>query len=317
MKGIVFKEDEFIPLVKEENILKRIINLTLEEFPSHKKSLIKNINSHSPEDFKILKKLLNNISLLISDEIDDYIKSYKWFCQEILKDQICFLKTNKYRRTNFNDVYKDIYDNQSYMKKYIRGLLLSQILWNNHSKSFINYTRFIESQKTNYRLLEIGPGHGLYLAAALENKNCKHVSGWDISGESINQTNSSIQKIKIADKVSLEQINILDDIEKIHIGRYRIIVMVEVLECIDNTNKVLKNIKYLLENNGILYLNFPINSPAPDNILHLKNISEVENILKNQGFSILSTASYPANGYDLNQAIKMKSTISCVVIAKK
>ncbi len=205
MKDIIFKDEEFNNLVKEDNILRQIITFTLETFPTHKKSILKNINSHSPEDFNILKELLNNISLLISDEIEDYVKSYKWFCHEILKDQISFLKTHKYRRSNFKDVYRDIYDNQNYMKKYIRGLLLSQILWNNHAKSFINFKRFIEMQKTKYRLLEIGPGHGLYLATALKNKNCQHVTGWDISMESINQTNLSLQKLKILDKVSLKQ----------------------------------------------------------------------------------------------------------------
>ena len=37
MKDIIFKDEEFNNLVKEDNILRQIITFTLETFPTHKK----------------------------------------------------------------------------------------------------------------------------------------------------------------------------------------------------------------------------------------------------------------------------------------
>ena len=66
-----------------------------------------------------------------------------------------------------------VYGVPEYMKRYVNGLLLSQVFWQNHAYAFYLYqTRFLPGNRTGYDHLEVGPGHGLFAAVAGEDPNC-------------------------------------------------------------------------------------------------------------------------------------------------
>ena len=236
---------------------------------------------------------------------------------EIFKEELInFIRTKNYRRSSFDEAYRDIYSNESYMKRYMEGLLISQVIWSNHSKSFLNFYKFIKGQEKDFNYLEIGPGHGLYLALAAKSPKCISAETWDISKESIRQTKKSMQRLKVTKKVAFKICNILNNTKIIKKNIYNLIVISEVLEHLEKPQIALQNIKKLITKDGILYINFPINSPSPDHIYLLKTIKEVELLIINAGFKILESNSFPSSGYTIEDAINREATISCAIKAK-
>ncbi len=309
--------DGFNTFSKSKLHLSKILTRTIEIFPDHKKALVKSINSHSENEYILLEKLAIAIYLLGDGNIDSYIHSYKWMLDIFMEEHLEFIRTNHYRRKTFKQAYDDIYSDNEYMRKYMEGLLLSQLFWVNHAKSYLHFTDFINNQIDNFNLLEIGPGHGLYLALAVNDPKCIASEAWDISSESLRQTASALKLLKVKKEVKLFEKNILstnnDDVN----NKFDLIVISEILEHIEDPCLALRNMTNLLNDKGILYINFPVNSPSPDHIYLLRSIEEVENMVQRSGFDIATSYSFPASGYTLKQAVNLNSTISCVITATK
>lgn len=297
--------------------INNILFETLKIFPTHKNHLVKSINCHEDNEFKnftLLAKLINNI---ISNDLKDFLNSYKWFCTKIMKEQILFMKNKKYSSNSFREVYENLYSKDRDMSKYLKGLLMSQILWSNHAKSIMSYMDFINSYNKKFNFLEIGAGHGLYTFIACKNNLSQKISVWDVSKESLKQVKIFSENLKVKKVINILNRNILKSPPDYDYEKYDLIVMIEILECLENPNLALSNVKKLLSRDGILYLNFPINSPAPDNVFLISNIEELEKLLLKNGFFVDSINCFPAGGISLQKAIEQKLTISCIVKASK
>ena len=317
IKNFISDELKDINIDKYPNF-KIIIEKLIIATPDKKsqKAIIKNLNSHQSDDFMMIDELAFFILKLTSNKIDNYIESYKWMIDIFKEELINFIRTKKYRRSSFEETYRDIYSNEAYMKRYMEGLLISQVIWSNHSKSFINFYNFIKGQEKDFNYLEIGPGHGLYLALAAKSPKCISAETWDISRESIRQTKASIQRLEVTKKVSFKNCNILNNSLSKKTEIFNLIVISEVLEHLEKPQIALQNIKKLIAKDGILYINFPINSPSPDHIFLLKTVKEVELLIINAGFKIIESNSFPSSGYTMEEAIMRDATISCAIKAK-
>ena len=93
--------------------------------------------------------------------------------------------------------------------------------------------------------------------------------------------------------------------------------MIEILQCLDNLDLALQNVKKLLSKNGIIFINFPINSPAPDNVCLISDIEQLKERLINNGFLIKSFDCFTNGGISIEKAINNNFTISCIVSAYK
>jgi ubiquinone/menaquinone biosynthesis C-methylase UbiE len=311
------KEHGFNVSAIENPSICRILTKTIYAFPDHKKALVKSINSHVDSDYLFLENLANLIEKISNGLIERFIDSYIWMLDVFLEEQLEFVRTNKYRRMSFQEVYKDIYSDKEYMRKYMEGLLLSQLLWVNHAKSYVHFHKFMLNQSRKFHYLEIGPGHGMYLLIASSNAKCITSEAWDVSAESLRQTKSALQKFSMENSVKLLKKNLVDELTETSNKQYDLIVISEVLEHIEEVDKALINIYEILSENGTLYLNFPVNSPAPDHIYLLRTIEDVEKLLINFGFKITSSVGFPSSNYTLDEAKLNGSAISCIVTAKK
>ena len=72
-----------------------------------------------------------------------------------------------------------------------------------------------------------------------------------------------------------------------------------------------------LKRDGRLFLNVPLNSPAPDHIFLLRSSDEVHQILRDIGFGIESLHCIPATNQSFANAIQRKQTITCLAIARR
>lgn len=292
-----------------------LVRQAVDSWPEHATFLAKSLLEHSNDDLAQLERLSNNIITLAEDSLSEYLESYRWMCEVFNDEQIYFVRNKKYRYASFAEVNDRVYSNKVFMRKYMEGLLVSQLFWRNHAKSYIFHSNFVRGIPSGYTYLEIGPGHGLYLATVANEEGCISAEAWDISAESLAQTESSIRRMGVTKPVRLMQRDVQiipkDQVQDI----FDVIVISEVLEHLEQPDLVLRNLKLLLSPKGKILINFPINSPAPDHIFLLESLEAVQRLVEDTGLRIEMATCFPATGYTLERAMSVQATVSCAIIA--
>ncbi len=303
--SLFMKEFKSIELLKKE-----IVSF----WPEHLNFIEKSLLTHNASEMSLLNGIADDILLLIGDNRAEWYKSYKWMCDEFSKEQLEFYRTGSYRRNSFKEAYEEVYSNPFIMKNYMRGLLISSIFWANHASSYTYFIRsFLTRLPDNFNYLEIGPGHGLFLTLAAREKLCNSITALDVSEDSIKETRNASNVLGIKKPINI----ILGDIQriaKISSKKYEAIVISEVLEHLEEPIQALRNLKTSLTFNGKLFVNVPINSPAPDHIFLLSSIEEARKMIIDSGLKIIDSKELPMSGYDLQRAIKLNATINCLFI---
>lgn len=289
----------------------------LSVWPEHKGFLDKATKSLSDDESRVIDDLAKLITRIASGHLDSLAEDYRWTCEQLVEEELHFRRTGSYRRTKFQDVLDEVYNNSSFMSRYINGLLISQALWANHARAFYLYvTAFLPNNVADYDHLEVGPGHGLWLYQTINDDRCKSVSGWDVSQTSIAKTAAILDFLDVRRKAELS----LHDIQIESTASppsFDSVVISEVLEHLESPQTALSRIFDVMRPKGRLFLNMPINSPAPDHIYLLKNPADVWNLIDAAGFCITEKHCCPATGYSLAKAERSSVTISCIAIAEK
>ena len=101
---------------------------------------------------------------------EEAVDSYLKLCSDMVLEQIKFMKTGNYSLSNQSTAFDSIYNNEERMATYIECLALSQFFWESHYRIFDFFLAEIATAGKHVKnYLEIGPGHGLYLAHAINN----------------------------------------------------------------------------------------------------------------------------------------------------
>jgi adenine-specific DNA methylase len=79
----------------------------------------------------------------------------------------------------------------------------------------------------------------------------------------------------------------------------------------------LKAIQRLLAPGGRVFVNAPVNSPAPDHLSLFRKPEEIVDLVRDAGLDVEDTLFAPTSGATLEQARKRALAISTVVIARK
>lgn len=197
------------------------------------------------------------------------------------------------------------------------GLLLTQIYWSNHSASYQFYKNvFLTNAPLGYDYLEIGPGHGLLLYQAISDQRCGSVTGWDLSQTSINQTRQALEALGARGKhptLLLQDLYAVDSNSK----KFDCVTFSEVLEHLEDPKGAIAKLFSILKPGGRLFVNVPINSPAPDHLFLLRTPEEAVDFIANAGFEIDQAEFYPMTNHTMDQARKHKLTISACIIGRR
>ena len=295
-----------------------LIECILHDYPEHKRYIEQGILSHEKDGLTALDSLAKSVLEIANGNsvtLENLARGYRWMCESFTKEELYFRRNGSYRCKSLNQAIEETYSNKEIMKKYMDGLLISQVLWSNHSHVFLYFaSRFLAKLPKRFNYLEIGCGHGLYICEAARHKNSNKLNGWDISAQSIKHTSRVLEQFNLNKKVTLEQRNIYDERPD---NFFDALVLSEILEHLETPDLALKNMANQLRSGGLIFVNFPINSPAPDHIYLLKTIEEVVSLVRGSGYKVLETQAFPMTGYNLERAISSKVTISVVVIAEK
>lgn len=294
--------------------LTHLVSLQYDRTPKHRDYLERRFSSASEEEFGRLEILAEQIIALGGDRLSEICDNYDFICQIVREEEMFFRRNGKYRLSTFEEANEKVYSDKPYMSKYMDGLLLTQIYWSNHTASYTFYcNNFLGKTPENYDYLEIGPGHGLLLYQAIKDPRCQSVTGWDLSPASIDATREALVELNApADRADL----ILQDLYTADENKkFDAITFSEVLEHLEDPKGAIEKLGSILKSNGRLYINVPINSPAPDHLFLLRSPDETEQFVKSCGLQIEQASYFPMTNHTMQQAEKHQLTISACLIA--
>jgi 2-polyprenyl-3-methyl-5-hydroxy-6-metoxy-1,4-benzoquinol methylase len=293
------------------------MRLQYERTPAHRKYLETRLSRAAPDSLPVLEDLAKQIHALAGPRLPDICDNYDFICRIVRQEEIFFRRHGRYRLSSFADANRLVYADAEYMGKYMDGLLLTQIYWSNHSASYQFYKNvFLGKAPTGYDYLEIGPGHGLLLHQAISDVRSGSVTGWDLSQASIDRTREALKMLGARGKspsLLLQDLYAADD----QGARFDCVTFSEVLEHLEDPKGALVKLRSLLKPTGRLFVNVPINSPAPDHLYLLESPEEAVAAVEAAGFEIEHAEFYPMTNHTLEQARKHKLTISACIVGRR
>lgn len=292
----------------------RIAQAVLNVWPEHAKYLKKGLLARSPEQMQTTEFLASAALSIDGDRLGELAAHYRWTCDRLRDEELFFHREGRYRLASFEEADAEVYSNSDYMEKYVDGLLLSQVLWFNHVGScdfyFRNAPQLISDQP---RFLEIGPGHGLMTYLAVKNFAPSTAYAWDISPVSIEHTRKALARLDVTD-VRCE----VRDAMSLEPGdqKFDLIVLSEVLEHIEQPEVVVQGLRHILADDGLIFVNVPINSPSPDHIYLMETIEDARKLLTENGFAIEAEAQFATQGTKIDRALRNRISISVNMFAR-
>jgi 2-polyprenyl-3-methyl-5-hydroxy-6-metoxy-1,4-benzoquinol methylase len=185
------------------------------------------------------------------------------------------------------------------MGRYMHGLALTQYLWPNHLQLYRFAVETLPKHRTG-RYLEVGPGHGLFMIAAMRLSSYDEFVGVDLSETSIELTRAVLQHPAYGpfSNYRLEHVDFLGSAIE---GPFDAIVMGEVLEHVEEPRKFLDAARKLLAPSGYFYMSTALNSGVLDHIYLFRSLREVEDLVREAGFTIEHSLAAPHAGTTLEQ----------------
>lgn len=295
-KAVIFLEELVTEIEKKDKLHSKKI-----------KSNISFIKEHYPEQLNellgLVKVYFNNLGLDSERIAGDYLKMIR----DMRAEGLYFYKHGKYRCDNQYIANEYVYSRPEVMTYYMNALLVSQVMWKHHFNIFMHFQsnlKMLFKEKSNINILDIGPGHGFFsYLVKKEFPEYEKIDIVDISETSLEMTKKIIgfdgDKIKYTKKDIFEY----DDSNK-----YDFIVLGEVLEHLDEPNKILIKLSKLLKTNGLLWITTPTNSPALDHVYLFKTKEEVLNLINDSGLEMVNSCNFYAEDVDDETALKNKIT---------
>ena len=231
--------------------------------PGHTKRFNK---SRSADFFELLKLIAEYFK---DDPVENIARDYMHMVADMRREMKVFFKTWEYSCKSQAEAYEKVYSQPEIMSYYMNGLLLSQLLWKHHFKLYQFFKKNV-SMFSFQDVLEIGAGHGLYSAMVKKGHN---VDVSDVSEESL-----VITRRMLGDDVNYSQTK----------EQYDLIILGEVLEHLDDPVAMLKNVKSLLKEDGVLWVSVPVNAPAIDHVYLFKNKNEVHKMIEGVGLQVIT-----------------------------
>ena len=284
--------------------------------PRHVPFLARRFAAAGDEELQLCDEIAAQVVSLAAEDLPAYLEGYDFICDIQKREEIHFRRHNAYRLKTLQQATNEVYGDQPYMQKYMRGLLMTQVFWSNHTASIGFYlNEFLRANPDNYDLLEIGPGHGLLFSRAVSDPRARSVSGWDLSPTSVSESREAMRRLGGGRSFSLEVRNLLD-----YEGAeesFDAVVFSEVLEHLEDPGSALRAIRAVMRPGARLYVNVPVNSPAPDHLFLLRSPEEALAFVKEHDFAIERAGYFPATNYNLDAARKHALTISVCLVARK
>lgn len=295
--------------------LERLLEGLRRHWPEYALKMEQRLTAMDQERLAFCQDIADLVRAIAQEDLPGFCADFRWLCQMLLQEEMAFRRSGRYRLSTFAEANAQVYARPEVMVPYLRGLLISQVAWPNHLAMLHYYhSRYLGRPGLAGAHLEIGPGHGILLVLAARHGGFRSVEGWDVSPSSVDLTRRTLEAAGVASGVTLRHLDAFGG-RAADGPRFDSIVVSEVLEHLEHPGQALASLGELLTPQGLLFVNVPVNSPAPDHIHLLKTPQEAAELVEASGFKVLESAAFPANDYSLAKACRTASTISCALIA--
>ncbi|MFI6934725.1 class I SAM-dependent methyltransferase [Streptomyces sp. NPDC050287] len=293
--------------------LERLLVHVLDAWPEHRTYLRERFDSETRQERRFSEIIADKILRITAENTERYARNYRWTCDRMKEEEFYFGVTGHYRHDSFEKVLETVYSDAAFMEAYTDGLLLSQLLWANHARSLEFYEREVLARiSSGASVLEVGPGHGLLLAMAAK-RTGETVVGWDVSDGSITATDRALRMLGI-ERFSLHRQDLLAPFQP---AAFDLVVASELLEHLDRPEEALLRLLDATRAGGLLYVNVPVNSPAPDHITLWRTPEEALAFIEGSGAEIVRHLVSPMTGSTEQQARAQQLTLSCAVLCRR
>lgn len=291
-----------------------LVSRQLEVFPDHRAFLQKRFSTATFDDLQFSEEMAEKILRIAGTNLTQICRDYKWMSEMMLEEELHFRRTGRYRLSTFEDANIEVYSNHEFMTRYMNGLLASQIWWRNHTEVLHFFRdRFVKTSLEGLSHVDIGPGHGLFLHLAVSSSRYGSAQGWDVSQSSLDGTRLALDALGSGESIELKKVDFLAAPR----AKFQSIVFSEVLEHLEEPRKALASLYNLLADDGRLFINAPVNSPAPDHLYLFRTPEEIVEMVENAGFKVVETLFAPCTGASVERARKLNLTISTAIIAAR
>ena len=294
--------------------LSRVVDAVVDAWPEHARYARKTLGERSPALMKTSEILADAALVLAGNRLATVAGNYRWTCDRLREEELHFHREGRYRLATFEEADREVYSNADYMERYIDGLLLSQVLWFNHvSSCHFFFTETAPLLRTGARYLEIGPGHGLMMYLALRDFDLSAATAWDLSAVSIAQTREALRLLGFSNAAfSVRDIMSVSEDE----ADYDFVVLSEVLEHLEDPLAAMHQVRKLVDSNGLVFVNVPINSPSPDHIYLMRTPGDARRLLTETGFEIIREGCFATQNTPLERALKNQVSVSVCMLAR-
>ena len=308
--------DHLFETVSKFPSLRKMVDGQLKDWPDHGKYLAAALHGRDHVFLARCEEVSRLALILIEDDLQRFCGDYHWMCVNFNAEQKYFARHKEYRLKTFAEAHRHVYGDDVYMARYVRGILLSQIFWRNHAMAIDMFrTTFLAGNRSAGHYLEVGPGHGLFLYFAARDGGFASLTGWEVSRASVEATQRALAKFSIQQPIRLLQQDVLE--AAVERESFNVAVISEVLEHLEKPELALHTLRESLRKHGRIFINIPINSPAPDHITLWRSPEEVRSFVQQNGFRIVEEKLFPVTGYTIEQAMARQLGISCVLIGEK
>jgi 2-polyprenyl-3-methyl-5-hydroxy-6-metoxy-1,4-benzoquinol methylase len=297
-------------------LLPQLLDAIVERSPLHRNFLERAVSYLTVEERGRLEAILTYFDEA-GRSIGYIADCYTTVVEDTLAEQMYFLRHNAYRNATYAEVADSVYHDRAYMDKYMYGLIVTAFLWPNHVEIARFFHDNLPTDKPGH-YLEVGPGHGYFMATAASTGSFDDLKGVDISEASIEQTRAIMRHFapEALERCDLQQCDFLaaDTLVK---GNYDAIVMGEVLEHVEQPEAFLKRIHELARDDAFIYVTTCVNAPAVDHIYLWRSTDDLEAMIEASGFKIVKALRLPYEGKTLEQARRLRLSINVAYLLEK
>jgi 2-polyprenyl-3-methyl-5-hydroxy-6-metoxy-1,4-benzoquinol methylase len=276
--------------------LREVVELISKRSPLQRKQLSRYLSEQDPQFWGAGDRFVEACHGAFADKagvVEVLARAYLSLCKEMLAEQVHFLKTGRYSAESATVVGKTIYQDDARMRNYVLGLAVSQFLWPNHYEIWKYFSAVIRGLRGCVRTyLEVGAGHGLFLAEAIR---CFPESAFevvDISAGSLTLCRAILRHL--VDPPANLRFSHADFTTRSERTRtFDFVVMGELLEHVDDPLHLLRTARAILAKDGKLFLTTCSNCPAVDHVYLFRDLDDIRNVIRLANFNITDERSWP------------------------
>lgn len=303
---------------RPQGCFSEILDLVYNKSPLQKKRISKFVDSQGDTYRELADGFARDFLSYLQAEnksLEYAVDAYLKMCRDVMAEQMKFMKTGRYSCRSFAEARENVYNNEEAMKSYMYGLLLSQFLWKNHYMMFQFFVDRLREAGDIRGYLEIGSGHGLYLAQAIKMLPEADFTVVDISPVSIAMTRGIVKHVaRDSDRLRFVQADVMEFAEP---EKFDFVVMGEVLEHVEDPFSLLSAASRQIRPGGRLFVTTCANAPAIDHIYLYDSVEAITGMIGRAGLRIISDIMLPADDVPHEQWKEKRVAINYAAVVER